>query len=289
MTIVKHYPAFSVLMSVYKKEKPQYLDLALKSIEDQTVRPQEIILVEDGPISFELKKTIAKHKKIFGNNFKVIISKRNLGLGAALKLGTKYVTTEWIARMDSDDFSIPKRFELQLRAIVDQPDLGIIGGQIKEFSSSINNVVGERKVPTSEDKIRTFVKWRSPFNHPTVMINKNILKQAGGYVPFGNLEDYYLWSRILSTRARVANLNTNLVYMRVDNGMYKRRGNLNNLVYILRLRKSLYKNGLVDWPEEIFGNIMMISNLFLSPKLRKLIYQYILHNSGGSNDNARHS
>lgn len=152
----------------------------------------------------------------------------------------------------------------------------------------MNNSAEESK-NTIEDKIRTFVKWRSPFNHPTVMINKNILKQAGGYVPFGNLEDYYLWSRILSTRARVANLNANLVYMRVDNGTYKRRGNLNNLVYILRLGKNLYKNGLVDWPEEIFGNIIMISNLFLSPKLRKLIYQYILHNSGGSNDNARHS
>ena len=158
-------------MSVYKNENPEYLDIALKSVEAQTVKPNEIIVVEDGPISRELKKVILKHKLIFGSSFKDVESTKNKGLGAALRLGTKYVSTNWIARMDSDDYSMPNRFEKQLNAIIDNPDLAVIGGQVSEFSSTIKNIVGRRTVPTTEKNIKQFVKWRSPFNHPTVFLN----------------------------------------------------------------------------------------------------------------------
>lgn len=111
----KKYPDFSVLMSVYKKDNPIYLDKALNSVESQTIIPTEIILVEDGPISDELQKIINKHKLNFINNFKVIKSIQNQGLGASLQLGTKFVSTNWIARMDSDDISVHDRFEHQLK------------------------------------------------------------------------------------------------------------------------------------------------------------------------------
>ena len=195
---LKKYPDFSVLMSVYKREKPEYLDEALSSIENQTIIPTEIILVEDGPIPIELKKVIIKHKKNWGNSFKDIVLEKNQGLAAALRLGTEYVSTNWIARMDSDDISIPNRFEFQLKEIMENPNLAIVGGQIKEFALNINNVVGQREVPISQNLICDFIKWRSPFNHPTVMLNKKIIKKVGGYISFGNLEDYYLWARIIA-------------------------------------------------------------------------------------------
>ena len=113
------YPKFSVLMSVYEKENPKYLDLALKSIERQTVKPSEIILVEDGVIPNRLQEVILNHKEKFGNGFKIIYSSINRGLGNALRLGTDYVSTNWIARMDSDDYSVPNRFEQQLDLIID--------------------------------------------------------------------------------------------------------------------------------------------------------------------------
>lgn len=124
----KNYPKFSVLMSVYKKENPEYLDLSLESIERQTVKPSEVILVEDGPITNNLQEIILNHKYSFGDGFKVIKSPINKGLGDALRLGTKYVSTNWIARMDSDDYSVPDRFEKQLNLISSRPNLAIVGG-----------------------------------------------------------------------------------------------------------------------------------------------------------------
>lgn len=274
----KNYPPFSVLMSVYKNEKPNYLDLALKSVINQTVKPSEIILVEDGPIPNSLKIVIDKHKKYFGNGFRVIVSPENRGLGAALKLGTEYVSTNWIARMDTDDYSVPNRFERQLDAIEKQPDLAVVGGQVKEFASSINNIVGQRKVPVDNDTIHEFIKWRSPFNHPTVMINKNVLQKiGGGYIPYGNLEDYYLWSRIIANNYAVMNIPEFIVYMRVDKGMYSRRGKLSNIKYFFGLRKYLRKKGIINVSNELLGDIMMTLNILLPGKLRKKIYQNFLH------------
>lgn len=271
------YPSFSVLMSVYKNEKPIYLDKALTSIEKQTVIPNEIILVEDGPISIELKKVIAKHQKNFGEGFKDIISKENQGLGASLRLGTSYVSTNWIARMDTDDISVPSRFEIQLEEIIKNPELAVIGGQIQEFSHDLSNIVGYRKVPTSEMVLRQFIKWRNPFNHPSVMINKSVLQKVGGYMPYGNLEDYYLWVRIITDNYHVCNVNKTLVRMRVDEGLYNRRGKISNIKYFFHLRKFMYKKGVLKHYEQFMGNIMMLLNIIMPSKLRKLIYQKALH------------
>lgn len=274
---VEKYPPFSVLMSVYKNEKPEFLDYALKSIEYQTILPTEIILVEDGQISAELKAIIKKHKNIFNGNFKDIVSTKNQGLGKALRLGTTFVSTEWIARMDSDDYSVPNRFELQLKAIIQQPNLAVIGGQVKEFASNINNIIGARNVPTEEGLIRDFIKWRSPFNHPTVMINKKVLLKVGGYLPFGNLEDYYLWARIIASKYEVKNISEALVYMRTDEGMYARRGKISNVRYVYKLRKYLYKSKIISFSEKLMGDLIFTANILMPSWLRKSIYQKVLH------------
>ena len=273
----RKYPAFSVLMAVYKKESPQFLDQALYSIEDQTVVPKEIILVEDGPIPVELQKVIDKHQSNFINDFKVIKSARNQGLGASLRLGTNFVSTNWIARMDSDDISVRRRFELQLKEVMKNPNLAVIVGQIQEFTGEMSNVVGYRRVPTSEPLLRSFVKWRSPFNHPSVMLNKTILQKVGGYVPYGNLEDYYLWSRIIVQNFHVKNIDQVLLRMRVDEGMYQRRGKISNIKYFYRLRNFLYKHNILNWREKIVGDWLMTLNILMPGWLRKYIYQQVLH------------
>lgn len=270
-------PAFSVLISVYKNEKAQYLDTALNSIENQTIVPNEIVLIEDGPLTEDLYKVIHTHKNAFGEGFKVIVLNKNQGLGNALRIGTKYVSTNWIARMDSDDISIPNRFELQLKEIQNDPKLAVIGGQIDEFEGSIDNIVGRRIVPCSQEDIYEFVKWRSPFNHPTVMINKEILEKVGGYRNKGKLEDYFLWAKILSNRFKVKNLSQILVHMRVDAGMYDRRGELKNFKPIIELREYLYKKGLIGFTEKYCGDLLMLGNTIIPNKLRKVIYKTILH------------
>lgn len=275
--MTKNYPPFSVLMSVYKNEKPSYLDKALESIENQSVRPSEIVLVEDGPISAELKNVILKHQNRIGKTFKDISSKKNQGLGASLRLGTNYVSTNWIARMDSDDISVANRFELQLEEIIKQPNLAVVGGQVKEFAGNEGNIVGSRRVPTTYNEIKKFMKLRSPFNHPTVMINKEKLNKIGGYIPYGNLEDYYLWSRIISKNYLVCNLNEALVYMRVDDGMYKRRGKLSNIVFLYKLRRYMNKNYIISTKEEYIGDFLMTLIIIVPNCLRKIIYTNFLH------------
>lgn len=274
---LNNYPDFSVLMSVYKKENPHFLDQALNSIENQTVVPTEIVLVEDGPISKELEKIIEEHRTNFVNNFKVIKSIRNQGLGAALRLGTEFVSTNWIARMDSDDVSVHNRFERQLKEIIKDPKLAVVGGQIQEFSGNPSNIIGYRKVPTTESLLRQFIKWRSPFNHPSVMLNKSILQKVGGYTPYGNLEDYYLWARIIVQKYPVKNIDQILLKMRVDEGMYQRRGKISNIRYFYALRKFLYNNKVINWHERIMGDWMMTLNILIPKWLRKNIYQHVLH------------
>ena len=277
MSQSKKYPKFSVLISVYRKENPKYLDLGLKRIEQQPVKPSEFILVEDGVIPDRLQEVILNHKEKFGNGFKIIYSSINRGLGNALRLGTNYVSTNWIARMDSDDYSVPNRFEQQLDLIIDRPNLAVVGGQVDEFSKNINNIVGFRKVPSTTELIYKFAKWRSPFNHPTVMINKKALKAVGGYQDFGNLEDYYLWVRFLTRDFDVCNVPETLVLMRVDSGLYLRRGKINNLRYFYKLRYYLKHKRLINTFEELLGDFIVTVNIIMPGRMRKYIYTNFLH------------
>lgn len=179
--------------------------------------------------------------------------------------------------MDSDDYSVPDRFEKQLKLVVSNPKLAVVGGQIREFSSNIHNIIGIRKVPTSNDLIYDFLKWRNPFNHPTVMINKTSLNSVGGYQSFGNLEDYYLWSRMVANKLPMVNLDDVLTYMRVDDGMYSRRGKFNNIQYFYKLRKFLKAKKLITLKGELVGDLIMTINIIIPSDLRKKLYQYILH------------
>lgn len=272
-----NYPKFSILMSVYKNEKSSNLEQSLSSIENQTIIPNEIVLVQDGPIPSDVLSVIRRHQKKFKNIFKTIPLKNNCGLGTALKVGTNFVSTNWIARMDSDDISKPDRFEKQLRMIKSNPNLAVVGGQVSEFVEDTSNVVGQRNVPINSEQLYKFLKWRNPFNHPTVMINKKVLEKVGGYRNFGNLEDYFLWARIMGQSYEVCNLPDILVQMRVDNGLYARRGRISNVRYVVKLRNYLRKQGLINKKEEIIGNVLVVLNIIVPKSFRKFIYQGFLH------------
>lgn len=271
------FPAFSVLMSVYKKEKPAFLDKALKSIEDQTVQPNQVLLVADGPLTESLNSVIEDHIKKFPEKYDILKLPHNRGLGFAMQKGVENCRYDWIARMDTDDISVNNRFELQLKAIEEEPDLAIVGGQIDEFSGNLDRIVGKRNVPFSNEEIRKFIKWRNPFNHPTVMINKNAVLQVGNYQANGKIEDYFLWSKLVIANYKVKNLPEILVHMRVDAGMYKRRGDLQNFKQIFELRRVLRKKKFLTIYEEVIGDIAMILNLVIPTKLRMFIYKNVLH------------
>ena len=273
------YPSFSVLMSVYNKENAAYFDTSLNSIERQTIQPTEIVLVEDGPLGSGLSAIVQKYKKIWGSRLKVIKIPKNGGLGPALRLGTKYVTTEWIARMDTDDVCVPNRFEIQLKEIKQHPDYAVIGGQIDEFVNKTNNIVGSRTVPLDEDDIYNFIKYRNPFNHPTVMINRKKLLEVGGYQPTDRLEDYNLWVQFVKNNYHVKNLNKVLVHMRVNEGLYKRRGGFKYLVNYVRMKNKWRKQGVGNYKSVLFSDMLMTVNVAVPRNVRKILYRKILHHN----------
>ena len=201
---------FSVLMTIYEKEKAEYLDRALESLENQTVLPAQIVIVKDGLLNESLDTVIEIHAKKFSNIYTVISLKRNYGRGYASKVGIDHISSRWFARMDSDDVSSKDRFELQIAAIKKYikiyPKLAVVGGQISEFMNNENNTVGYRKVPQEPEQIKEFAAYRSPINNPTAMINKEALLAVGNYSGLNVLEDYDLWVRFLSNGYTLINI-----------------------------------------------------------------------------------
>jgi glycosyltransferase involved in cell wall biosynthesis len=274
--MVEKYPDFSVLMSVYKMENPEFLYESFMSILNQSVVPTEIILVEDGVLPQNLLQIIEKISKNC-NALRVIKIEKNQGLGNALKVGTKYVNTNLIARMDTDDLCAPNRFELQLNEFMKNRKLTLSGGQVAEFEQTVSNIVGYRKVPIKYNDILKFAKLRSPFNHPTVMMRKDALLQVGGYEDFSGLEDYYLWEKFLSKGLLASNLSDVLVYMRVDSGMYNRRGGFQYWTQYCSLKRKFYNDHFINFEELMIGDLAMLSSILMPTVIRKLLYKKILH------------
>lgn len=242
-----HHAPFSVAISVYKNDNPVFFDRALNSItENQTIMPNEIVLVVDGPVSAELNKVIDMYEDKF-NIFKIIRLKKNGGLGNALKIAVENSTYELIARMDSDDVSLPARFEEQLKFFVLNPETDVVGGNITEFIGNENNIVGMRSVPLTNEAIREYMKIRCAFNHMSVMYKKSAVQSAGGYQDWFWNEDYYLWIRMWLNGAIFANTGSVLVNVRVGEEMYQRRGGKKYFSSEKRLQDYMLKQGMINW------------------------------------------
>ena len=242
-----HHAPFSVAISVYKNDNPVFFDRALNSItENQTIMPNEIVLVVDGPVSAELNKVIDMYEDKF-NIFKIIRLKKNGGLGNALKIAVENSTYELIARMDSDDVSLPARFEEQLKFFVLNPETDVVGGNITEFIGNENNIVGMRSVPLTNEAIREYMKIRCAFNHMSVMYKKSAVQSAGGYQDWFWNEDYYLWIRMWLNGAIFANTGSVLVNVRVGEEMYQRRGGEKYFSSEKRLQDYMLKQGMINW------------------------------------------
>ncbi len=215
---------FSVIMSVYQGDNAIFFKRALSSIvEDQIRKPDEIVLVVDGPVSKEIDIVISEYEDKY-DNFKVIRLNYNVGLGNSLKIAIENASYELIARMDSDDISLPTRFKEQLDYFKKNSEIDIIGGDIAEFIDSETNIVAYRRVPKNDKEIKEYLKKRCPFNHMTVMYKKNSVQKVGGYIDLFWNEDYYLWIRMAEYGMIMKNTGTIMVNVRTGKDMYRRRG-----------------------------------------------------------------
>ena len=261
---------FSVLLSVYKKEKPSYLDQALKSVYfDQTLKPNEIVLVKDGELTSELELVINKHKNLLQEKLVVVGYKLNKGLGFALNYGLKICSNELIARFDTDDICMSERFKLQINEFRLDKELTICGTQIIEIFPE-----GSRKrlVPESHKSILKRIKYSSPFNHMTVMFRKSKILECGGYLDFKNYEDYFLWIRLLSQKTcKAKNITYVGVRARVDGFDTRRRG-LSYIKSEIKIFKTVYSYGFTNIFELNIRILLSIIIRLLPPNILKTTY-----------------
>ena len=276
MSDTKQYPDFSVLMSLYEKEKPEYFDESMHSIIHQTVQPSEIVIVLDGPITSALEEVLQRYKKTAPMPVREIRCKENRGLGVALSVGVPECSYELIARMDSDDISREDRFEKQLLLMMSHPDLDICGSNIAEFEGTKDHIVAERKVPLHHDEIAEYQKTRSALNHVTVMFKKAKVLQAGNYQDVPLMEDDSLWVRMILKGAKCANIDENLVYVRVDGGMFERRGGWDYFQKYRQARKKIYETGYISYWDYLKTIMIQLVVTLLPLSVRRFLFLHFL-------------
>lgn len=266
---------FSVLLSIYYKESPIYFRESLNSILSQTLRPSEIILVEDGLLTEELDNEINRYLDLHPH-LKIIPLSTNQGLGKALNEGLKHCSYDIVARMDTDDIAKPERFEKQLAVFKKHPDIDVVGAWIDEFENDISSVRSVRKLPEHQCDILTFAKRRNPINHPVVMFRKSAVLAAGGYQHFPLFEDYYLWIRMLINGAKFYNIQESLLYFRFSSEMFKRRGGWKYAMNEFRFQWMMRKLHFISILEFIQNVFVRFLTRIVPNFLREIMYKKLL-------------
>lgn len=266
-------PPYSVLMPVYAGEKKEYLYQSIKSMYLQTVLPEEIVVVCDGPLPETLEEVLRSFEGRNPENFRVLRFPEHRGLGEVLNRGVLACRNELIARMDSDDISCPERCEKQLERFAGDPDVAVLSGHIAEFTSDPKFTSGMRKVPVSEREILKFARKRNPMNHMAVMMRRSAVLKAGNYLPMTGAEDYFLWARMLMLGCKPANLDCILVYARVGNGMIGRRGGVSYMKNSLLLQKKFYDIGFLTKKEMLENCMVRTAAALLPVPCRKILYK----------------
>jgi len=276
---------FSVSICVYGKDNAEHFKMAMESIINQTIPPNEIVLVVDGPIPDSIQKVIEIIQNKY-ENLKVVYLEKNVGHGEARRIGIQQCTYDLIAIMDADDICVLDRFERQLECFRDDLELSIVGGNILEFIDDIDNIVGIRKVPESDNEIKQYLKKRCPFNQMTVMFKKNDVMAAGGYSDWYCNEDYYLWIRMMQKGFKFRNINEILCFVRVGSDMYQRRGGWKYFKSEAKLQRYMLDHKIINY-FTFLNNVMIrfILQVLMPNKVRGYIYRNFARKKHYNNHN----
>lgn len=273
----------SVLMSVYKNDNPEWFKMAIDSVCNQTLIPDEVLIIIDGPVSDEIKQVIKDKEEEFTfiRHYQI---EQNVGTGRALEIGLPMCKNELIARMDSDDISKPDRFEKQVKFLIEN-NLDVVGSDISEFCNSPDEVVSIREVPKKEEDIKKYIKSRTPFNHVSVLMKKSKVLESGNYQHMHYCEDYYLWCRMLLVGAKMGNMDEILVNVRMNEATFKRRGGLKYYKSQKKLFKFMKEKKIINWLEYVKTlSTRFIVHVLMPGKLKEKIYKkHLRKNTNGKN------
>jgi glycosyltransferase involved in cell wall biosynthesis len=268
---------FSVLLSVYYKESPEYLSLALDSVFGQTLQSDDVVLVEDGALTEPLEDVVKSYEQKHPE-LHVVRYEKNRGLGAALNDGLLHCKHEIIARMDTDDIAKPERFEKQIKVMSLHPEYDLVGSWIDEFVDDVNHVTSVRKVPEAPKENYQYCKTRCPVNHPTVVYRKKAVLEADGYLTKYFPEDYFLWIRMLMNGSKFYNIQESLLYFRYSPDTFKRRGGWKYACDEVHVQTQIYRMGFINFTTYLRNVIIRFSTRMLPNSMREWIYRLFLRN-----------
>lgn len=263
---------FSVLMSIYKNDKVSEVRVAIDSLLNQTLLPNQIVIMEDGKVSKKLDDLLESYVK---NNKIIEIYKRdkNLGLGLTLNEGLNYCKFDYVARMDSDDYCYPNRFEREIDYILNHPEVDVVGCNIEEYDEKLKNKLAMRVVPEHDNEIKKYMKKRNGINHMTVIYRKDSVLKAGSYEDCLYFEDYYLWCKMIKNGCYFYNFQEPLMKVRAGFDMTKRRGGFSYNKCILNFENKIYKIGIINRFEYMCNLIVRISVANIPNFLRAILYK----------------
>lgn len=265
----------SLLLPVWAGDRPEFLTESFRSTVDaQTRRPDQVVIVRDGPVDARLAAGIDALAATSPVPVEVVAIPRNVGLGPALDAGLEACRHDVVARMDADDISLPHRFAVQMPIM--ESGIDLLGSGLLEIGSAPADVVGRRTPPVDPDHIRIRARFADPFNHPTVVYRRELVRAVGGYTDFALMEDYLLWAKMIMAGARVANVAEPLVYYRVGAGAYARRGGWGQLRAELAVQRRFRQLGFTTGAQ-FARNILVRGGYRLVPeRVRRLAYRRVI-------------
>lgn len=266
--------SFSVLMSLYDGEKNNFLNACLQSLWSQTLIPDQIVIVYDGPIKKDLKDVVDKwsHKL----NITIVKLDTCSGLGNALNTGLEFCEHELICRMDTDDICRADRFEKIIQLLESDIELILVGSYVAEFDSEPLSYHAMRTVPQNHYDILKYAKRRNPFNHMSVAFRKTNIISAGGYKNEFLYEDYALWVRVLSSGWKTQNIPDYLVFARVGNNMEVKRGGTKYAISEIKAQYGFKKIGFITWLEMCTNILIRVPVRLIPNWLRRMVYRNLL-------------
>ena len=263
---------YSVLMTVYKKDNPEFAKVGIDSMLAQTHVTDDFVLVCDGELTEELNALINAYTEKYPEIFNVIRLPENVGLGAALRHGVPLCKNELVARMDDDDIALPERCAAEIEYLTDNPDCVLVSSHMNEFDTNPNEPIRVKKVPLGFENIKKYARRRNPFNHSAVMFRKSAILEAGNYSEMRTNQDVEFWVRLLNKGYRCENIDKILVNFRFDTNTLERRKEWKNSKLMIDVWKQFRKNKYCSYGDYLAVKWVQIAIYIMPKKLLNWVY-----------------
>ena len=274
--------SFSVIMSIYKSDVPELVRMALDSLLQQTLLPNEIVIVGDGPVPADLELEVESLKlRVESEKLPIEVTylpqEQNRGLGEAMRIAVENAKHDYVARMDSDDICLPDRFEKQMKCFEEDPELSLVGGMITEFDGEPENIIAKRVLPLDDVGIKKMMRGRCAVNHVTVIFKKADLLRRGNYQPYWLQEDQYLWARMMEHGCKFRNIPDVVVNVRSGKDQIARRSGWRFYKSVVRVFWYMYRHGLISFGYFLYiCTIRGVVQVLMPNRLRTWVYLHLL-------------